>query len=367
MKKEERRLRIGVLGCGPIAQIAHFDACRKARNAELYAICDVADDLLAKMAAIHEPRVTYRSFDDMLADSQVEAVIVAVSDQFHVPLCLQAIAAGKHVLVEKPLGVTIEECEELRSRLQGVGRFSKPSHTAQLVFQIGNNRRFDPGIAFAQRFLREEVGQRMGFKAWYYDSTYRYTMTDNLQPIPVASKQARKPAGNPKADKRRYFMLTHGSHLVDSARFLGGDIVSVRARLLERFGAYTWFVSVDFADGSLGHLDLTIAVRGDFEEGFQIFGEYGSVKGLVYLPWYHKASHVECFSVKDGQFHRPLGEDAYTYKKQIEGFADSILHGSPQQGAGIEDGVAAMRAMVAIARSVESGASVRLADVTGGV
>src|ERR1700733_8417503 len=103
MKKESRLLRIGVLGCGPIAQFAHFDACRKARNAELYAICDVAEDLMARIAAIHEPRVTYRRFEDMLADPQVEAVILATADQYHVPLCLQAIAAGKHVLVEKPL------------------------------------------------------------------------------------------------------------------------------------------------------------------------------------------------------------------------------------------------------------------------
>src|SRR5881227_471246 len=104
MKKDARLLRIGVLGCGPIAQFAHFDACRKARNAELYAICDLAEDLLGKMAAIHGPRVTYRSYDEMLADPEVEAIIIAVADQFHVPLCLKAVAAGKPVLVEKPLG-----------------------------------------------------------------------------------------------------------------------------------------------------------------------------------------------------------------------------------------------------------------------
>ena len=357
MKKESRLLRIGVLGCGPIAQFAHFDACRKARSVELYAICDLAEDLLEKMAALHEPRVTYRSFEQMLADSQVEAVVVATADQFHVPLALKALEAGKHVLVEKPLGVTIEECEALARRVRETG----------LVLQVGNNRRFDPGIAFARRFLQDEVGQRMGFKSWYYDSTYRYTMTDNLQPLPRASKLARRPEGNPKADKRRYFMLTHGSHLVDSARFLGGEIAGVRARHLERFGAHCWFVNVDFADGSLGHLDLTIAVRGDFEEGFQIYGENGSVTGKVSLPWFHKASTVECFSVKDRQFHRPLGEDAYTYKLQLEGFADTILHGAPQQGASVDDGLAAMRAMVAIARSVEAGQSVRLAEAVGGV
>src|SRR5438105_2128511 len=142
MNKEARLLRIGVLGCGPIAQIAHFDACRKARNAELYAICDVADDLLAKMAAIHEPRVTYRDYGEMLADPRVEAVIIGAADAFHIPLSLQALDADKHVLVEKPLGVTVEECEELRTRLR----------QTRLVLQVGNNRRFDPGITFAHQF-----------------------------------------------------------------------------------------------------------------------------------------------------------------------------------------------------------------------
>jgi predicted dehydrogenase len=357
MRKEPRLLRIGILGCGAIAQFAHFDACRKARNVELYAICDVAEDLLAKMAAVHEPRVTYRAYGQMLADPQVEAVLVAAADQFHVPLCMQAIAAGKPVLVEKPLGTSVEECEALRARVRESG----------LALQVGNNRRFDPGIAFAGRFIREEIGGLMALKAWYCDSTYRYTMTDNLQPIPVTSQRAQRPEGNPKADRRRYFVLTHGSHLVDTARFLGGEIVSVRARLLERFEARCWFIETEFSSGALGHLDLTIPIRGDFEEGFQIYGEHGSVRGKVYLPWFHKSSDVECFSVKDGQFHRPLGEDAYSYKLQVEAFADTVLHGAPLRGAGIDDGVAAMRAMVAIARSVETGETVHLADVTGGV
>jgi predicted dehydrogenase len=357
MKKESRLLRIGVLGCGPIAQIAHFDACRKARNAELYAICDVAKDLLAQMASVHHPRITYRDYDQMLADPEIEAVIIAVSDQFHIPLSLKAIAAGKHVLVEKPLGITIEECEELQRKLRAT----------KLVLQVGNNRRFDPGIAFARRFVQEELGELLAVKAWYCDSTYRYAMTDNLQPIPLLSADARKPDSNPKADKRRYFILTHASHLIDSARFFGGEIISVRARLRERFGAYCWFIEVEFANGALGHLDLLIPARGDFEEGFRIDGEHGSAKGEVFLPWFHKSSRVECFSTKDGQFRRPLGEDAHTYKRQIEGFAETILNGIPQHGAGIDDGVAAMRALVAIARSAETGATVRLDKVTGGV
>ena len=56
--KDENRLRVGVLGCGPIAQAAHFESAIKAKNAELYAICDVAPDLLDRMAATYAPQKT---------------------------------------------------------------------------------------------------------------------------------------------------------------------------------------------------------------------------------------------------------------------------------------------------------------------
>lgn len=357
MNTQQRNLRIGVLGAGQISQIAHFEATRKAHNADLYAICDRADDLRAAMTAQHRPQVAYDDYDAMLADPNVDAVIIATADQFHVPLALKAVNAGKHVLVEKPLGVSIEECADLAARV----------HTSGLVLQVGNNKRFDPGIAYAAQFIRDELGDLMALKAWYCDSTYRYTMTDNLHPLTVSSETALKPEGNPKADRRRYYMLGHGSHLFDTARLLGGEIVRVNARLVEKFGAYCWFIAVEYANGAVGHLDLIIAIRGDWEEGFQVYGEHGSVKGRTHLPWFHKTSEVECFSVKDGVYRRPLGADAHTYKLQIEGFAGTILNGTPQQGASVDDGLAAMQAMVAAARSVEGGDWVALADVSGGV
>ena len=49
-----------------------------------------------------------------------------------------------------------------------------------------------------------------------------------------------------------------------------------------------------------------------------------------FLPWYHRATEVECFSARDRQYHRPLGEDAHFWRRQIEGFADSILNGAPR-------------------------------------
>jgi predicted dehydrogenase len=255
MSEEQMPLRVGVLGAGPISQAAHFEACRKAKNAELYAICDVAEDLLERVVAIHAPEKAYDDYDAMLADPNLDVVIVAIADQIHIPMALKA---GKHVLVEKPRGVTVEECEELKERTETTG----------LVVQVGTEKRFDEGIAFARDFIREEMGEMLALKAWYCDSTHRYTMTDALQPVIEASEKTERPEGNPKADLGRYYVLGHASHLLDTARFMGGEIEAVRTRLVEKFGAYCWFPEVGFADGSVGHLDLTMKVRMDWHEGF---------------------------------------------------------------------------------------------------
>jgi predicted dehydrogenase len=355
--KDEKLLRVGVLGAGQIAQAAHFESCTKARNAELTAICDVADDLRERMAITHGAKKTYADFDKMLADPEIDAVIIATADAFHVPATLRALQAGKHVLCEKPLGLTVEEVEDLKVAVTASGK----------VMQVGHMKRFDAGLQAAKQFIDTEMGPLVALKAWYCDSTHRYPMTDAVQPLVVVSQHAKKPAANPKADLRKYYMLAHGCHLIDTARYLGGDIVSVRARLSESKGMHCWFVDVNFANGTLGHLDLTVAVRMDWHEGFQIYGLNGSAVGKTFNPWYYKSSEVDIFREVDGTSQRVLGPDGHFYRRQLEGFADVILNGAKMTGADIDDGIASVRAMVAIARSAGSGKEVVLADVSGGL
>jgi predicted dehydrogenase len=355
--KQDRRLRVGVLGCGPIAQAAHFESCTKARNADLYAICDIADDLRARMAATHAPQKSFADYDTMLADPDLEAVIIATSDPFHVPAAIWALGAGKHVLCEKPVATSVEAVEELKAAVVKSG----------LVLQVGHMKRFDPGLQAARDFIDDGMGAMVALKAWYCDSTHRYPMTDAVQPLMVTSKAARKPSADPKSNLDRYYMLAHGSHLVDTARYFGGDVVSVDARQSQRGGMRCWFVDVEFANGVLGHLDLTVAVRMDWHEGFQIYGENGSILGKTFNPWYYKSSEVDIFHESEGGSRRVLGADGHFYRRQLEGFADVILDGAPMHGADIDDGIASVRAMVAIAESVRSGKPVRLDEVSGEV
>lgn len=355
--KQERRLRVGVLGAGQIAQAAHFESCTKAANADLFAICDVADDLRERMAVVHGAEKTFGDYDRMLADPDVEAVIIATADAFHVPASIRALEAGKHVLCEKPVGVTVEEARELAAAVAKSGK----------VFQVGHMKRFDAGLQAAKAFIDNEMGDFIALKAWYCDNTHRYPMTDAVQPLIVSSAQAKKPAVNPKADPRRYYMLAHGCHLIDTARYFAGDIVAVQARLSERAGIWCWFVDVEFQSGALGHLDLTVAVRMDWHEGFQIYGKNGSILGKTYNPWYYKSSDVDIFREADGATHRVLGADGHFYRRQLESFARVILDGASMEGADVADGLASVQAMVAIARSAESGKRVALADVSGGL
>src|SRR5271155_3939275 len=119
--KDKNCLRVGILGCGPISQFAHLEAAQKARNVVLRAVCDADESLARRFGAFYDAEKIYLDYGQMLADDSLDAVIIATSDAFHVPAARKAIAAGKHVLCEKPLGVSIEEVEELARKIKQSG------------------------------------------------------------------------------------------------------------------------------------------------------------------------------------------------------------------------------------------------------
>lgn len=371
----QQRLHIGLLGGGPIAQHAHLPALMQTRNATLYAICDAAPEIREYASAVFHPTVAYASYDEMLADANVQAVIIAVDDRYHIALALQALVAGKHVLLEKPMGVTIEECEQLAEAVRQTG----------LVLQVGHNRRFEPGLLAAKRFVEQELGTIAMFRAWYYDSVYRYTMQDQLFLPTVSSSQAKRPGEAWKSIKDRYLLLAHGSHIVDLTRFMGGEIRSVMAHqhcqqvswqtpdaielqdsATATTESYTWSIELEFVSGALGHLNLILPICGDYQEGFEVFGQRGTIHGQWRLPWFQTAQ-VTCFSMQNTHYYTPLAVQSNTFLNQLESFAHTILTGAEQQGATAYDGVQCLRTLVAISHSVHSGQRAFPAVMTGGI
>jgi predicted dehydrogenase len=136
------RLRLGILGCGQIAQLMHLPYAAELHDRfEIMALCDRAADLSGRVAARYGIDRTYASLDEMLKNSpEIDAVLVLNLD--HSDSVSAALRAGKHVFTEKPLGYTVAESEQAVRISEETGK----------ILMVGYMKRYDSGV---QRGLEE--------------------------------------------------------------------------------------------------------------------------------------------------------------------------------------------------------------------
>jgi predicted dehydrogenase len=123
------RVTVGHIGVGGRGR-ALFGATRQVAQAQSVAVADCYRNKRESIASVCQGKA-YQDFRDLLARDDIDAVIVATADHWHVPICLLAARAGKHVYVEKPLGLTIEQNLACQKEFQKTGR----------VFQYGTQQR----------------------------------------------------------------------------------------------------------------------------------------------------------------------------------------------------------------------------------
>jgi predicted dehydrogenase len=136
------RLRIGVIGCGLIAQVMHLHYLREAADRfEITALCDVSEDLVRACAEDYGVPRTFARWEDLLA-APVDAVLILTSGS-HAPIAVAAAEAGKHMLIEKPMCFSVAEG---RGMIEAARR-------AGITLMVGYNKRYDP----AYQRLGEEI------------------------------------------------------------------------------------------------------------------------------------------------------------------------------------------------------------------
>lgn len=141
-----KRIRVGVIGCGAIAQIMHLPYLQNLSNLfEIAAICDLSRGLLQAIGDIYHVSENGRltDYQEMLA-LDIDAVLV-LSGGNHAPQVLAAARAGKHVLVEKPLCYTVREADAIIEAVQ----------KAKVRLMVGYMKRYDPGYRYAQGQVKE--------------------------------------------------------------------------------------------------------------------------------------------------------------------------------------------------------------------
>ncbi len=334
---DARRLRVGVIGCGKVAQNMHLPALAKSSRCALAALCDASPAVVEAVGRRYGIESLHTDPAELLASDAIDAVLIAVGDPLHVAMTTQALEAGKHVLVEKPLGVTAVECRPLRDLVARSG----------LVLQVGVMKRSDPGIEHARRAI-EGLGHILSFSAWYRASADPYVDEDSVF-LPVVRDPAyQRPAY--KLDRQPYYLATHGAHLFDTVRYLVGDPEAVQAAVASHDGAYAWEGLLRLGSGRLGQFELTVYVESEWSEGVAVYGERGSVHVATPNPFYLRPSSVRLFDAPTRTWREPYFAQGDAYLRQLEAFAASVLDGAPVV-ADVEDGIAALEVLEAVAAS----------------
>ena len=128
------KIRMGLMGAGNIARWAHMQSLQKLGNATLRAVCAANGTRSKSYANRFGAEYCTTEYSELLADKDLDAVIIASRNQLHASQALAALQAGKHVFVEKPMALTEEECHALLQAQRESGK----------VLQVGFNRRFAP-------------------------------------------------------------------------------------------------------------------------------------------------------------------------------------------------------------------------------
>ncbi len=277
-----KKTGFGVVGAGMIAGI-HADALRKSEKAELIAIYDIFPEAARKLAEQHAPNARIcASFDEMLQDPGIEVISVATPNQLHTDYVLQATAAGKHVLCEKPPAMSLAEtdCMIAASREAGVkfgifvqSRFRPPMRAIKYAIDQG---RFG-------RVLRIETIMK-----WYRGPEYYQ--------LAAWRSDVRCGAG---------VTIQQAFHYYDLMQYLAGPALRVNARMsnIGHPGVAledTLEAQIDFADGVRGALFASTALWPGTDVRIEMYGTEGCaiMEGAAMKTWTFKDERPEDESIR---------------------------------------------------------------------
>jgi inositol 2-dehydrogenase len=335
------RLKIGLIGLGRLGRVYARDLSTRLAETRLTAVADLSADLAATIADEFDVPRSYARAEDLIADPDVDAVVVVSPTHTHRDVVLAAVDRGKPTFCEKPLALSLDECREMQEAVTRRGTF----------FQMGFMRRFDPGYAAGKAQIDAgRIGTPVVFK-----STSRDPFRPSLEYANPASSGG--------------MLVDMGIHDFDLARWFMGDVARVSA--VGAVLAYPELKTVGdidnaittlvFGDGRLGVVDLT---RNGFY-GYDITTELLGTAGTVRIGYLRETAVLTM--TKNAVTHDTVPyfmerfERAYTL--QLQNFAQNVLN-EREAPVTIKDGVEALRVALAATEACRSGQTVAVDSIT---
>ncbi|NIA24516.1 MAG: Gfo/Idh/MocA family oxidoreductase [Gammaproteobacteria bacterium] len=233
---------VGLVGLGEIGQV-HLAGLRESAQVGPVAICDLDADLVERSRG--DERVA-ASLDELLADDDVEVVDICLPHHLHASYALQALAAGRHVLLEKPMAMSVAECDQILAGAAEAGRRVGVSH---------NQLFYEPHRMLAGMLERGDLGDLRTIRARLaIGGKYGGWRSDPAQ------------AGGG-------LLMDAGVHRVYVLDALGGPITAVTA-VMDRPGSEdVYSILFEFATGAIGTIDATYGGPvGLFDDQIEVVG-----------------------------------------------------------------------------------------------
>ncbi len=344
-------LNVGIIGCGSIARQRHAAEYRHNEHTNIAAVFDLSRPRAEAMANDFGGRV-YDTAEALIADPDIDAVSVCVANAFHAPITIDALKHGKHVLCEKPMAITLADCENMLAAAKSSGK--------RLL--IDHNQRLTPAHRKAKEILASgELGRVISFSATFGHKGPEMWSADKSSNTWFFKKNAA--AFGSMADL--------GIHKIDLMRYLiGGDVKNVFSRLATLDKKFPDGTPIEVDDNSVEILTFQNGALGTITTSWTHYGEECNASSLYcekgILKLYHDPRYALEIVYADGtKAHYELdrmqtNEDAQQNSSGvIDVFVDSILTGK-KTVLDAEDILNSMRVVFACLKSAECGCVVEL-------
>ncbi len=332
-------INVGIIGCGRIAQTRHFPEYKNNENVNIAGIFDLNYQRSMELAEKYDTKA-YKRLEDLLTNSEIDAVSVCTANYSHCEITISALKSGKSVLCEKPMGVTLDECKSMVDVANETGK----------LLMIGHNQRITKAHKIAKKLIKDGIiGQVLSFKTsfghkgpetWTVDTSNIWFFDKYKTSLGV--------------------MADLGVHKTDLIQFLLDDtVVEVSAFLgtLDKRTSEGDFITVDdnsiciykMSKGSIGTLSTSWTYYGSEDNSTILYGS----EGIMYI--YTDPKYSIIVEKKDGSKISIEADTIQTNDNQSNsGIIDLWIHGLLNDGDGIISGESAYQSMKTVFAAVQS-------------
>ncbi len=351
-------VKVGIIGCGRITQRRHAPEFAGNPDVKIVGYYDRTRFRAEQLSKLYGGQV-YDTVEELLANPEIDAVSVCVANCAHAEVSIKAMEAGKHVLCEKPMATTVEECQQMLSTAQRTGRF----------LMIAQNQRFNTGHLRAKELISQGmIGTPLTFKTTFcHGGPERW-----LNPGPCESRQTGTIWFFDKKAASMGAMADLGIHKADLIQYLlGQDITEVTAKVMTLDKKDEQGNLIELEDNAICILKMNNGVIGTLTVSWTDYGEEDNstvifgTKGLMRI--YDNSEHTIQISTDRGdKIYYDLDRMMTNVNQRESGVVSEFvreLESGDWANAANESSVNAIRAVIAAFTSSAEDRTIRLNEV----